>query len=344
MEVQTFNKLSAFKEITNNSIKDAIINMIYENLNISNFRYQLLEDKKSFDVLKKEQVYVTPHIMGVNCWLIFCEIDNKRYQCFINKKDLKFYQNQMNSKNYKLYNFWFDHTNDTLRELYPLTVFEGKFINNGVDVNNLTYLISDVYIKAGVKMLTSKLIDKIFDIEKLLPKLNNGLDQKFIIRGSSIYNIDQLGDLIFNKIKNSKLKINGLIFMPERSGKTYIYINDQEFIQLKSSNYNFKQYDSLSVPAVPISMRTIPNQTDNQLVNEFVLRKTNLSDVYEIYEYSNKDKIYLNLTKEKKVGIAHIPDIKTSHFCKKLADEQEIFVNKCIFNNKFKKWMPIVNQ
>lgn len=342
MEIQTFSKLSTFKEITNNSIKDSIINMIYENLNVSNFRYQLLDDNKSFESIKKEQLYITPHIMGVNCWLIFCEIDGKRYQCFINKKDLKFYQNQMNPNNYKLYNFWFDHINN--KELYPLTIFDGKFINNGTDPNNLTYLISDIYVKGGVKMLTSKLIDKIYDIETLLPKINNGLDQKFIIRGSSIYNMDQLGDLIFNKIKNSKLKINGLIFMPERSGKTYIYINDTEFIQLRSTSYNnFKEYVSLSIPAIPISMQCIPNQTDNQLVNEFVLRKTNISDVYEIYEYSNKDKIYLNLTKEQKVGIAHISDIKTSHYCKKMGDDLEIFINKCVYNNKFKKWMPIVN-
>ena len=83
-------------------------------------------------------------------------------------------------------------------------------------------------------------------------------------------------------------------------------------------------------------------QLDNDLTNTFVLRKTSIADVFELYKYDNKEKIYLNLTKDKRIGIAHIPDIKTSHYCKEIGDKNEIFINKCIYNTKFKKWMPII--
>jgi hypothetical protein len=342
MEIQVFGKISNFNEITNITIKNAFLSAIYNEINMSNIRYQLLDNFKSLDVLKKEQLYVTPHIMGVNCLIVFIEFDGKRCQAIINKKDLKHYQNQVNVQTVKMYNFWFNHK--FANELFPLSIFDGKFILNE---NNLTYLILDYYVLNGKKMLTKNITNKINVMNELLPFINNGIDKEktnFDIKMSGIYTIDQLGDLVFNKIKNSKLKINGLIFIPERSGKTYIFINDTEFSQLRSNviDTNISQkYVSLSVPAVPMIF-SVKNQIDENMKKTFVLKKTNVSDVYELYLHNDKNKIYLNIIPENKIGIAHIPDIKTSHYFKLLSNEKELFVNDCVFNEKFKKWMPIL--
>lgn len=346
MDIQINNKINSFKEITNNIIKTNLINTIYNELSVSNLRYQLLD--KNIDFLRKDIFYVTPHIIGIPCWLIFCEINEIKYKIIINKKDLKYYANQMIPNQIKISIFEYDNKSDESRLLYPLTVFEGRFINSLNENNqqvNLTYLISDIYIYGGKKILTKKLPDKIIIIEKLLPILNSGLDNNFNIKLAGIYDMEQLGDLIFNKIKNSKLKINGLIFLPERSGKTFIYINDNDFSNLKNKVPNdiiCKEYSSLSVPAIPIQM-SVKNQLDTDLVNTFVIRKTNITDVFELYNYVNKEKLYLNLTKDNRIGIAHIPDMKTSHYCKMMGDKNEIFANKCIFNTKFKKWMPYIS-
>ena len=43
MEVQTFNKLSKFEIITNKRIIDAVINTIYDHLNVSMFGYKMID-------------------------------------------------------------------------------------------------------------------------------------------------------------------------------------------------------------------------------------------------------------------------------------------------------------
>ena len=339
MELQVFGKINSFNEITNVRTKNLILDTIYRELNLSNFRYQLLDNYKSLDVLKKEHFYITSHIMGVNCIIIFIESDGKKYQAIINKKDLKYQKNQIDVNRIKLYNFWVEHNN--CNKFFPLSIFDGKFILNE---NNLTYLIHDCYIFNGEKILTKNLCDKIALITNFLPTINKSIDTtKFDIKICAYYDINLIGEVIFKKIKNSKLKINGIIFMPERSGKTYIYINDAEFTQLRSNTNNdlvIKKYDHLTIPIIPINM-SITNNNEPTMIKEFIIKKTNLTDVFELYHYENNDKIYLNITPENRIGIAHIPDIKTSQHCKKLSMTNDIFVHKCIFNNKFKKWIPI---
>jgi hypothetical protein len=341
MELQVFSKISNFNEITNLTIKNLILNTIYNELNLSNFRYQLLDNYKNLDVLKKEQLYITPHIMGVNCMIIFLEYDGKRYQAIINKKDLKFYKNQINVGQIKIYDFWVNHK--FCNDIYPLTIFDGKFVLND---NNLTYLIQDCYYLGGEKMLTKNITNKTMFINEHLESINKNIEtNKFDIKMVAIYNIESISDLVFNKIKNSKLKINGIIFLPERSGKTYIYINDREFTQLRnnvSDDIINKKYNHLSVPSIPINM-SVTNHNESNMTKKFVLKKTSLTDVFELYHYNDQNKIYLNIFPENRVGIAHIPDIKTSQYCKKMGNDNELFINKCVFNNKFKKWIPEIS-
>lgn len=354
MEIQTLNKMTTLKEITNIEIKTRLLTMIYEKLSIASFKYQLLDDITSFEILKKENIYhITPHIMGINCWLIFFENAGKRYQCIIHKKDLKHHMNQLNINNITIYTFWFNHQNaKNISALYPLTIFDGKFIIN--TQNNLTYNITDMYIYGGNLSLSDNLPNKISKIENILQTIiiphmiEHNEKKNFDIKIASIYKTEQIGDLIFNKIKASKLKINGLIFLPIKSGKTYIYINDSAFTSLRtqytetSLDQDIKKCISLSIPAIPLHMSSTNDKfIDKQLVNEFIFKKTNISDVFELYKCINKEHLYLNIDKNNKIGIAYIPDISTSHMCKKLADEKEIFLHKCVFNVKFNKWMPI---
>ena len=61
------------------------------------------------------------------------------------------------------------------------------------------------------------------------------------------------------------------------------------------------------------------------------MKNTEIPDVYNIYE----DK------EDKKLGIAHIPNLKISHLCE---SELKNNVSKrflCRYNKNFKKWMPI---
>ena len=61
------------------------------------------------------------------------------------------------------------------------------------------------------------------------------------------------------------------------------------------------------------------------------MKKTNLSDVYELFNDLDK----------KSCGIAHIPNIKTSHFYRSIFKDKNIIKVKCIKSEKFKKWIPL---
>jgi hypothetical protein len=339
MEIQVNNKLNLFNEITNLNLKNNIINILYSNINFNNIKYQLINSYEHLEYIKKNNLYVMPHIMGINCLLIFIEIENKKYQCIINKKDLKFVQKNIDINKIKIYNFWINYACNELLDLYNLTIIDGKFFINN---NNLYYIISDIYVLSNIKLFNKMLVDKYKMIDNIISILNKNLNNKFIIKISNLYQLNKLDDLIYNKIKNSKFKINGLIFYPEKSGKYYIYINDNDFNKLKNKENNIELYKHLNIPNIPNNI-SVKYQLDENLIYNFVLKKTNITDVFEIYNLINSEKIYLNINSTNKIGIAHIPDIKTSHYCNFLSNINNIFISKCIFNKKFKKWMPIIN-
>ncbi len=66
---------------------------------------------------------------------------------------------------------------------------------------------------------------------------------------------------------------------------------------------------------------------------EFFIKKTKIPDVYELYFESS----YGNV----KEGIAHIPNMKTSKYCKELLQCQDMIKIKCVKSIKFKKWVPL---
>jgi hypothetical protein len=60
------------------------------------------------------------------------------------------------------------------------------------------------------------------------------------------------------------------------------------------------------------------------------LSRTIVPDVYDIFEKEDGDKL----------GIALIPNLKTSHMCDDLIKDKMVKFN-CCYSNKFKKWIPL---
>ena len=57
--------------------------------------------------------------------------------------------------------------------------------------------------------------------------------------------------------------------------------------------------------------------------------KTEIPDVYEVWN------------KEEKIGIAHIPNLKTSHLCQRVFRNKTKAKMKCVFYSEFQKWIPL---
>ena len=126
-----------------------------------------------------------------------------------------------------------DYTDENLLESYNETIIDGKLV---FKKEEKIFLINDVLYYRSQKYLTFKLEDKFKNIDNEINELNTILDNNFMIKFIRLYKYSEMNDLVFNKIRNSDFKINGLIFWPTITGKHYIYINDQEFEKLKTSN------------------------------------------------------------------------------------------------------------
>jgi predicted HicB family RNase H-like nuclease len=115
-----------------------------------------------------------------------------------------------------------------------------------------------------------------------------------------IYELNEMETLINEKIPNSKFKFSSLDFISNDCCKTFRYY------------YTNQDYDVKSAVMF------------GKLINV---------DVVELFSKDDNDKI-------KRIGIAHIPDIKTSQICNQYISGSELTPIKCKLNYRFKKWVP----
>jgi hypothetical protein len=230
-------------------------------------------------------------------------INNKPFHYLISKKELKIYLSQNNLNDIKIYTF---NMNTPNMYLYFNTIFDGKIVKN-----NNTFLITDCYYLNGENMQGIELKTKFNIINNILNDITNlNLNLKLV----TLYKYSDIPKLIFNDLKNINLKINGLIFLPNYSGKFYIYVNDSEFENIKNNN----------------QLQIISN-TNSEC--DFLIKKTKIPDVYELFFESS----YGNV----KEGIAHIPNMKISRYCKELLKYEDMIKIKCVKSIKFNKWVPL---
>jgi len=294
------------------SLYTNILDKIYTSINFQKIRYQIINNNSYLDIIKSNKHYITSHFQGYNFMLAFLKINNIKYNLLI-MKNLKHLKEQNNIQDIKIYKF------DTLvnnLEYYDNlgTIFDGKIINVS---NKSSYIIHDAYLISGENLQNLSLPEKLQKIDQVINNIKIENVHNFDCKICRLYECKDLPDLIFNKIKTTDLRINGLMFLPEYTGKYYIYTNDTEFEDLKkNTNMN-------------ISLR----KNNNCSEIEFYMKKTNVPDVYELYDSEEN-----NLVKE---GIAHIPNIKISHYIRNLFRDKNMIKINCIKSEKFNKWIPI---
>ena len=286
-----------------------VLDKIYSNVNFQKIRYQILNNKSYLDEIKSSKHYITPHFQGYNYLLIFMVINNVKYNLLI-MKNLKFWKEQNNMQDIKIYKF---DTNNSYIDYSTISIFDGKMINNS---NKSSFIINDIYNKTMENLTLPEKLELVNDI---LNKIKINDNHNFDCKVCRLYNFSELPDLVFNKLKTTELKINGLMFLPEYTGKYYIYTNDTEFDELKNNSNN----------NVTITIK----KTNTNSEIEFYMKKTNVPDVYELYDNDET-----NLVKE---GIAHIPNMKTSHYFRNIFQNKNMIKINCIKSDKFNKWIPI---
>jgi hypothetical protein len=312
-------------------IKQKAIDFLYSNLDLSKFRYMMLNTTQKLKFLQDNEHYVSPNFRGYNYLVLMFTHNEKQYCVAIVRKKLSYHKNQLDMKTIQVIQF-----NMNISEIiFAGSIFDGKLIQN--NNNEYIFLIQDSFYLMGKKMLEMEMSQKMEYLDTILKthfKKNKGpYCNNFELKLNKLYRYSELEELISNLSKLS-VSTNGIIFHPKFSGITNIHIekktekvdistNNNETIEQKSYHiiHNFVDF---------LKSRTYSYES-NSKTKHLWLSRTLIPDVYDIAEKENGEKL----------GIAMIPNLKISLMCDEQISDKSVKFN-CIFCNKFKKWIPIL--
>ena len=304
-------------EEISNDLKNELLDYIYTNIDIFQLRYSILRTVEHAQQLKHQTFHITSHFHGYNYLLIFKKLsDNIVGIYLVYRIDLKFKRDENKPYNIKIYKL---NQNQDINHM-DNTIIDGKLV---FKKEQKLFLISDIYYYSNEKLLNMKIIDKFEKYNNQINQLNQLLIDYFESKIIRIYKYSDMNDLVYNRIKNSDYKINGLVFIPQRSNRTFIYINDEEFENIKTSPNLDVQTD--------ISNIKLPSNI-NLEERTLLLQKTLNIDVYEVF----------TLDKTFRFGICHVPNIELSHKLRQYFETNNQLITKCIYDNKFSKWKPLI--
>ena len=259
--------------------------------------------------------------------MIFTAIDNKNYCVVIDKRKLSYHRDQVDINNIFMIRIRVYVNNS----IYRGTIFDTKLIKKNKEY---FMLIKDSYYLTGDSLLNMDMDSKIKHIDNIINnQFKKNCSNNFKFKINKLYNYDDLNNLIDNIIPSCDIECMGLTFYPKYSGINIIYLNKKKEKTGISSNVTVstKSCNMISNLEDFLINRTYSYELEGKKKNLW-LKKTHITDVFNIYENNSTD--------EDKLGIAHIPNMKTSLMCKNQIKDENVQFN-CIYNKKFKKWIPL---
>ena len=259
-------------------------------------------------------------------------IDNRKYCVAINRKKLSYHKEQLDMKQVMMVQLQL-HVNESF---YNGTILDGKLIQNN---NESIFLVQDCFYLMGNNMLNMEMGEKTTHLDgifKLHLNKSNNYSQNFNFKLNKLYKYEDLSNLIFNILPTLQIPVNGITFSPPYSGINVVHIeNKTEKITINNGNntnnmdnINNTSYNMIHNFVDFLKSRTYSYETDGK-TKQLLLTRTEIPDVYNT---SEKDNI--------KLGIAHIPSLKISHYCDENIKNTPVLFN-CTYCTKFRKWIPI---
>lgn len=320
-------------------LKNKIIDFLFNSINLSSYRYNMLNNLQRLQFLKENEHYVTPNFMGYNYLLLFLSIDGSKYCIAVDKKRLSYHKDQIQVKQVNMYKILIEASSSIFRG----TIFDCKLINNSKnDGQKTTYyyymLIKDCYFLMGNKIIDLEMLQKMSHIDNVVKtQFTKGSKCKnFTFKINKLYKYDCLKELIKDVIPNCNIKCQGLVFYPKYSGINVVFLDKkQEKVDITTTNnvdneVEAKSYDLIVNLTKYLKCRSYSYESSGK-IKKLWLKGTEIPDVYSISENIDDDKL----------GIAHIPNLKISHMCKQNISFNESKKFTCRYDKGFKKWIPI---
>jgi hypothetical protein len=314
-------------------LKTKIIDYIFSIIELSKYRYNMLENIQQLNFLKANEHYVSPNFKGFNYFLLFYKFkDNiqknkdSSYCIAIDKKNLSYHRNSIDVK--KIYMFRVKMYAAT--SIFMGTLFDTKLIKD-------IMLVKDCYQLMGNNICEMEMNEKLIYIDSIIGnQFHKEYCPNFKLKINKLYKYNMLEEIVKNIIPNSQLEITGLVFYPVKSGVSYIY-NEKSIIEKANSQttrtisiISNESYNMIHEIKSFLTSR-VYSYENNGIKKILIIEPTEITDVYNLYNTEDTD--------NDKLGIAHIPNYKVSTYCREnIKDKVKCL---CIFNKQFNKWIPL---
>ena len=309
--------------------KQKVIDWLYSKLDLSKYRYIMLNHVSRLKFLQDNEHNVSPNFKGYNYLLMMLKINDRNLCLAIDRKKLSYHKMQLDMKTIQIIQI----NMKTTESMYNGTIFDGKLIKIN---NQYVFLIQDSFYLMGNKMVDLEMNDKMNELDDILK--NNFKKEKasycnnFEFKLNKLYNYKDLEELIKN-LSTLSIETNGLLFYPKYSGVNILHIDKKiEKVEINTKNCEIieqKSYDIIHnfVDFLKSRKYSYEYNGKNKI---FWLSRTIVPDVYDLTEKEEGEKL----------GIALIPNLKISQLCDDIIKDKPVKFN-CIFSTKFKKWIPL---
>lgn len=313
--------------------KNKIIDYLFSSIDISKYRYNILENTQQLYHLKLNEHYVSPNFKGYNYFLIFNRHNNVPYCVAVDRKNLSYHRDKVDIKKLPIFK---------IKMLANQSIFRGTIMDCKLIKNIM--MIKDCFQIMSNTIIDMDMLDKMIYLDTIIiNQFQKDYCSNFSLKINKLYRYNMLNDMINNIIPNCNFDIQGLIFLPKKSGISIIFVdkknqpsegrveitNNNNTSSIMTPNYNNSSIHMIHDMKDFLLSRSYSYESNGKQMNLYV-EKTNIMDVYNIYE----DKDTYN-----KLGIAHIPSMKISQYCNDNIIDKHLC--KCIYHKEFNKWIPL---
>lgn len=331
--------------IERNDVKESLLDYIYTNIDLSSFKFKLLEVEEDLLNIKNNFV-LSPNYNGTNSLLVFTKLSGNYYSFLLDRKMLSYNKSQINITNVTLV---------PIRIRLDINIYRGTIMDGIVlhshDTNKTQFIVNDIYMFRGDNISSAKLIYKELNLRSYLNSelVNDDNINNIKLIPNKVYKLNKIKEFIeqeSDKLYRSE-EIKGLSFYPELSGTKLIYLYNN--MSYKESNQQVQNTPAHTVQTTKTNVITKEKQledTDEISVNDghecvFEMRITGVYDVYKIYLLKKVVKNNKKNIKSKKIGIAYIPTEACSKMCKEMLEEKDKILVDCKYSKEKNKWIPI---
>lgn len=356
------------------SKKEELIRYLYNTINVSQFKYEIINNVSQLDKIVSSQHYLSAEFFGKNCFLVFTKLKSNFYSFLIDRTQLK----------YKIDDINFDTINiqqcnvDVDISIYTGTIFDGTYI---IKNNKHTFMCNDVYYFKGTDCISNNLQHKLLNIQMYFNSIGstNTCAEMFDNRIHLEIQINKLQDVktirsfVNDKIVSTPEKktffdnfmTRGLCFWPQKSGTKLLYIYGKDYEKPRENHTDglkdifkdnlkdkddFKQTkkpyiikDDVSPKKTPLSKKSYVAKNDSPIYAILEMKATRLVDNYKMYAIEKVVDNNVPRLKKYQLDIAYIPNIKKSKWCKDItvSSTNGSVLVKCLWKDDKRKWEPM---